>query len=85
MSKRMNKVQEQQKALLDAIASLDKGEDTAAMVPENQQRAMGPPIPSPHAPKGLLSRLLRVERRPLPCIPPSLFGIPTPDDGRREE
>ena len=51
----------------------------------DQERAMGIPIPSPHVPMGLLSRLLRVERRPLPNIPPSLLGIPTPDDGRREE
>ena len=80
-----NRIKEQQKALLDAIASMDKDEDAAAMVPENQQLAMGPPIPSPHAPKGLLSRLLRVERRPLPKVPPSLLGLPIPDDGNREK
>ena len=80
-----NRIKEQQRALLEAIESMDKGDNAAAVVPENQQRAMGPPIPSPHAPKGLLSRLLRVERRPLPKVPPSLWGLPIPDDGNREK
>ena len=141
-----NRIKEQQRALLEAIESMGKGNDAAAVVPEtiesmvgdlvrqmvesipniaeqqehivwlveevkklpgvmtpadpewqpsqeiadsirgeiDQERAMGLPIPGPHAPTGG-SRFLRVARRPLPYIPPSLLGIPTPDDGRREE
>ena len=138
MSKKINKVQEQQRALLDAIESMDKGEDAVAVVngtnynmvgdlvkrmvesipkiaeqrkyidwlvgeinklppaePEwqpsldvvdsireeiDRERAMGP-IPSPPAPMGRYS-FLRVVRQPLPwpAIPPSLRGLPIPNN-----
>ena len=143
-----NRIKEQQRALLEAIESMDKGEDTETVVPDtidgmasalaqeivefipkivqqrehiawlieeikklpgvmtpveaewqpsqeiadsiraeiDQERAMGPPIPGPHAPTGgINSRFLRLREYPLPYVPPRLLRMPTPEfiDGRR--
>ena len=130
MSDRMNKVQKQQKALLDAIELHDKGSMVSDLVtrmvnsipkisrqrkysdflvgeinslppavPEwqpsldvvesirdeiDRERAMVP-IPSPPAPTGRY-RFLRIADQPLsrPTIPPSLLGLPIPNDEREE-
>ena len=93
---KQSKILQQQKALLDAIESMDKGEavaeewqpslDVVDSIREDieRERARRPIITVSQAPLG--RRLLAVLRQPLPVIPPSLLlSINTPEYERKEE
>ena len=94
---KQSKILQQQKALLDAIESMDKGEaieeewrpsldvEQALFIEEiERERARRPIIIASQAPPG--RRILAVLRQPLPIIPPSLLlSINIPEYERREE
>ena len=97
MSKnKQSKILQQQKALLDAIESMDRGGeiveewqpslDVVDSIREDieRERARRPVIIASQAPPG--RRILAVLRQPLPIIPPSLLlSINIPEYERREE
>ena len=94
---KQSKILQQQKALLDAIESMDKGDakeeewrpslDVVYSIREDieRERARRSIITvSPQVPPG--RRLLAVLRQPLPIIPQSLLlSINTPEYERKEE